>query len=620
MLRCSFQLALLACTACFAVSQHIPPVENSFDVVLREGGIIEMNTLEEMDQNFHSRAGLRSESTLSKLDLKAPGRAQHELEKGVILFSKKDFKNAVEHLAKAIEIYPQFVSAHNALGCAYFSLGQKDLALREFNTAIQLDDHVANSYMNLGRVELSLDRNGAAQAAFRKASAITPLDSKILLVLTYTEYLNHDYAGAIKTAEQAHSHGHSSIAVVHYFAAASWQAQHNLPKTAEELQAFLTEDPRSPFADQARLTIQQIQTAEAQPELASATAPTFLAESSVPSRLGEKTLQDLKERKEIAEAGSAEAGCPECGASTPTSPPSTEHASEPRPAALSATGTWSFRSSVDEVAMFFTVTDHGRSIANLDRSEVNVFDDKKPPQSVLSFRTERDLPLRLGLIIDTSQSITYRFQFEQAAAIDFLKAVLTGKGDMAFAAGFSNSVVLVNDFTSDLQQLSHGVNQLVPVGGTALWDAISFAADKMADHKESQPVARMIVVISDGDDNASTTTLKEAIECAERNEVSVYTVSTREVDPDKYSETTGNRAMKSVAELTGGAAFFPGSASHLKRSLSELQQVIRSRYLISYRPAQFHRDGRYRTVQITASRSGHNFKVNARRGYYSHPN
>ena len=133
-------------------------------------------------------------------------------------------------------------------------------------------------------------------------------------------------------------------------------------------------------------------------------------------------------------------------------------------------------------------------------------------------------------------------------------------------------------------------------------------------------MARIIVVISDGDDNSSSATLKQAIEKVQRNEVAVYTVSTRYDDPERSDESTGNHAMKTLAQTTGGVAFFPGSAGHLKRSLADLQQVIRSRYLISYRPALFRRDGHYRTLDIAAQRNGRKLKVNARKGYYAAAN
>lgn len=623
MVRLFVELALLGSLELSALAQggRMPGPENNFDAMMKGDGIMDLHTLEQVDRNLRNQAERRSEANLSKLDLKAPGRARREYSKGLAAFIKKDFKAASESLNTAVSIYPEFVSAHNALGCAYFILGQNQLALQEFHRAIQFDDHLSSSFMNLGRAELALGHNANAQAAFEKALSISPLIPNISLALAYTQYLNHDYTGAIKTAQRAHAHPHTGIAAVHYFAAASWQAQKRFSETRAELETFLGEDPGSPLADPARKTIAQIDRFATQPqEFAIVSgAPTFSAENAAPSLLGQKVLQDYKEKQQIAEAEMEDRGCSSCP--LPEQPtPSSASGEATRDVPPSVRQPFTFRSSVDEVAVFFTVTDHGRAVSDLKSTEMYILDDKRPPAAVVDFRTESHLPLRLALIIDTSQSITDRLSFEQAAGTDFLHEVLTGKDDLAFVAGFSNSVVLVHDFTDDVAQLSHGMNQLVSVGGTAIWDAVAFAAEKLVEKPEPQPVARMIVVISDGDDNASSATLKQAIEKAQRNGVAVYTVSTRDVDPERSAESTGNQAMKTLAQLTGGVAFFPGFASHLKRSLADLQQVIRSRYLISYRPALFQRDGHYRTLEITAQRDGHKLKVNARKGYYASEN
>jgi len=125
------------------------------------------------------------------------------------------------------------------------------------------------------------------------------------------------------------------------------------------------------------------------------------------------------------------------------------------------------------------------------------------------------------------------------------------------------------------------------------------------------------VVISDGEDNSSSATLKEAIESAERGEVTIYTVSTRELAGQDYGAELADRAMRAIAERTGGAAFFPGSLGNLDHRLADLQEVIRSRYLISYKPADFRPDGSYRSIALVAQKSGHKFRVYARRGYYA---
>lgn len=612
---CSIFFAVLCLTqVIFAQGVYIPPTENNFDVMLKAGGIVDLHTLEELNQNQRVQTESRSSATLSKLDLKASGRARTAYANGLRRFATKDYKNAAQNFEKAISLYPDFVSAHNALGCAYFSLGENDRALEHFNRAIALDDHLSASFMNRGRVELAMGRAVAAQASFEKASSIAPLDSNLLLALAYSQYLNRDYSGVERTTQQAHSHPHMGIATIHYFAAASWQAQNNLDNTRRELQTFLTEDPTSPFADTARHSIQQIDAAAAQPTLALAnSAPVFASDAATPSKFGEKALQDFRQKQQIAEAEAAEAPCLTCN--EVDSAPSYGINGTRSSTSVANGKAFTFRSSVDEVAVFFTVTDHGRSVTDLKQSEIVLSDNGKPPSAVVGFHTESDLPLRLGLVIDTSTSVTGRITFEQAAASDFLKQVLTNNDDLGFLVGFSDQIVLGKDFTHDVKELSRVVEQLVPVGGTAIWDAVSFAADKLATRQETQPVARVLVVISDGDDNSSRSTLKQAIERAQRDEVAVYTVSTRYVDPQNDLESPGNQAMKTLAQLTGGSAFFPGHAARLKGTLADLQQVIRSRYLISYRPAEFHPDGTYRTLEIVARRSGRKFKVNARRGY-----
>jgi VWFA-related protein len=228
-------------------------------------------------------------------------------------------------------------------------------------------------------------------------------------------------------------------------------------------------------------------------------------------------------------------------------------------------------------------------------------------------------------VIDTSDSVASRFKFEQEAAANFMQKGVTGPGDLAFVVGFSNSVLLVQDFTGDQKLISHAVGQLVPAGGTAFWDAVAFAADKLAVRQESQPVARILIVISDGEDNSSSATAKQTISRAQRGEVTIYTVNTLD-DVDSVADslagehtlnTVGAHALHTLADLTGGAAFTPGSIHRLKGSLASLQQVIRSRYLVSYKPALFKRDGQYRAIDIKAERDGHKLRVYARKGYFA---
>ena len=592
--------------------------------------------------NGQDRSPLESPNgSLSKLDLKAPGKARREYEKGYQLLMRKDHQGALEHLTTATSIYPSFVAAHNALGSAYLSLGQTEQARAQFAQAVSLDDHLPASYLNLGCAELALKHFSLAQEAIQKASTIAPLDLDLLTALAYGQIMNHDYAGVIATARQVHDRKHDGAAMVHFFAAAAWGAQDNIPQAQHELLTLLREDPKSPAALQAVQIMEDFKQDQKRPaasdagsdpglrvsfsEVPSEPAPTGPVQ--LPERV-RKLLQEAKENSQIAEA-EADSACPACATEESPTPATPGFAPDvaahpfprPKPAGAKYDGL-TLHSSADEVAVFFAATDHGKSVSNLTLKDLDIHDDHKLPTAVIALRNESQLPLRLGLVIDTSSSVEGRFKFEQESATNFLQKVVTGRDDLAFVIGFANSVLLVQDFTGDQKLMSRGLAQLVPSGGTALWDAVAFAAEKLASRQEASPVARVLVVISDGEDNSSSATLKQAITRAQRGEVAIYTVSTREVFGGPAFQNPGDtlvgeHALSTLADLTGGTAFRPGSVRNLNGSLSELQQVIRSRYLVSYKPALFKRDGQYRAIDITAGKDGRKLRVYARKGYFA---
>ncbi len=574
------------------------------------------------ERNLASLSG-----SVSKLDRKAPNAATREYEKGTRFLIQKNFSGAVASLTKAVTIYPNFVSAHNALGSAYLKLGQNEQAQSEFSRAVELDNHLPYCYLNLGWSQLALKNFASAQESIQRASALAPLDLHLLTALTYAQLLNHDYTGVIATAQQVHGRKHEDAAIVHYFAAAAWQGQGKLEETKDELKTFLDEAPNSPAAAAARQMIDQITDLQNHPpppssvEIAYSAAPLDPNTTSVgiPTS-AQRVMEQLNQQRQLAEVESICESCPEAnsvGLSVP--------GKQPRASLLGAghsylnVAPYVLRSNVNEVAVFFAATDHGKSVTDLTRQEVIIQDAGKPPAAMLGFRNESELPLRLGLVIDTSNSIIHQFAFEQQAAAAFLKRSLTGKRDQAFVVGFSNAVLLVQDLTGDSVKIAQGIDQLAPGGGTSLWDAVKFASDKLGSLAEEQPAAKMLVVISDGEDNSSSATLKEAIESAERNEVIVYTVSTREfAGGNNAGAGVADGAMRALAAHTGGAAFFPDSLGNLDHRLSDLQQVIRSRYLVSYKPAQFKADGSYRKIAVTAHKSGRKLRVYARHGYYAH--
>ena len=506
------------------------------------------------------------------------------------------------------------------LGTAYLNLNQNEQARDEFSQAVALDDHLPNTHLNLGFAYLALKENAKAEESFRKGSSIAPLDKQLQMALVYSELVNRDYDAVIDAANQLHQKKHKGTEIVHLFAAGALGAKNNLDDAQHEMEKLLEEDPESPSAElfrQIRDGIKTQRSLETEAELhPSELQKLSFRSGSGPSeeeasRLTQQTLQNLSEQRQIAEAEAAPE--PTCSESGTTVPNSNTVAKQPESKLAGPV----FRAQVDEVGVFFAATNHGKSVTDLTEADIALHDSGSAPETIRGFRNVAQLPLRLGLIIDTSESVTRRFSFEQKAATRFLQDVITDKNDQAFVIGVSNSVLLVQDYTADQTLTARAINRLAPGGGTALWDAVSFAADKLANLRETRPVARVLVVISDGKDNSSSAGLKGAIDSSLRGEVAVYTVSSHDLAEDSSTNKIGDGALKTLSELTGGAASVPGSLHRFAASLSDVQEMIRGRYLVSYKPANFDRDGRYRKVEIKAQKGRRQFKVYARKGYYA---
>jgi VWFA-related protein len=268
---------------------------------------------------------------------------------------------------------------------------------------------------------------------------------------------------------------------------------------------------------------------------------------------------------------------------------------------------------VDEVNVLFIATDkHGKFVRNLNQGDFTVLDDHKPPQSIVNFRRETDLPIELGLLIDTSGSVRSRFDFEQEAAVSFLQNTIRPKFDEAFVVGFNGHSQMTQDFTDNATLLAAGVHRLQDGGGTALYDAVYRACrNKLIKDQEDHPVRRAIVIVSDGEDNQSEVSEAQAIEMAQRAEVLVYAIST----DDSGLILRGDKVLEDLASATGGRAFFPYKMKDITHSFAAIEDELRSQYAVSYKPSDFDADGRYRSIQITALKK--DLQVRARRGYYA---
>jgi Ca-activated chloride channel family protein len=274
---------------------------------------------------------------------------------------------------------------------------------------------------------------------------------------------------------------------------------------------------------------------------------------------------------------------------------------------------FSIHKRVDEVNVLFIATDkHGKFVRDLGQNDFSILDDHKPPQSIINFRREVDLPLHMGLLVDVSGSVHSRFEFEQNAAISFLQHSVRAGFDKAFIVGFNNQSQMTQDFTDNVQLLSDGIHRLQDGGGTALYDAIYRACkDKFLKDRPDHPTRKAIVVVSDGEDNQSEYSRAQAIEMAQRAEVIIYAIST----DDSGLILRGDKVLEQLAEATGGRAFFPFKMKDITHSFAAIEDELRSQYVVSYKPADFDADGRFRSIEISALKK--DLQVRARKGYFA---
>ena len=201
---------------------------------------------------------------------------------------------------------------------------------------------------------------------------------------------------------------------------------------------------------------------------------------------------------------------------------------------------------------------------------------------------------------------------EQEAAVEFLSQIVRPKSDKAFVLGFDTTPEVTQDFTNSTENLSKGIRMIRPGGGTALFDALFYACrDKLMKEKETGPVRRAIILLSDGDDNQSRVTREEAIEMAQRAEVVVYSISTN-LAPNK---DRGDKVMERIAEATGGRSFFPFKIQDVSNAFTDIQDELRSQYALAYKPSDFVADGHYRSIDIIAQNK--KLRVRSRKGYFS---
>jgi VWFA-related protein len=293
-----------------------------------------------------------------------------------------------------------------------------------------------------------------------------------------------------------------------------------------------------------------------------------------------------------------------------------------------------FVREVNLVDVLATVLDRrNKLVPDLEKGDFKIVDDNAQ-QEVRFFSKQSDLPLRIGMLLDTSNSIRDRIKFEQEAAVDFLYSVLRRGKDQAFAMTFDDEPQVIQAFTGDGGMLRDEINKTRAGGGTAVYDAVYEACAKQLSNPPRPPgdqpdiVRRVMVLISDGEDNLSNHTRAEAIEMAQRTNVVIYTISTStqwiqlsQTDPSKAANrkmhlTEGDEILKNLAEETGGRAFFPYHVDDLNQSFQDIGDELRNQYTITYSPSNFIANGKYHRIKIDIP--NHNgYQVRARRGYFA---
>jgi len=278
------------------------------------------------------------------------------------------------------------------------------------------------------------------------------------------------------------------------------------------------------------------------------------------------------------------------------------------------------------VHLVATVTDRRHNfVTDLEQSDFKILEDSTA-QDIRFFGRETDLPLRIAVLLDTSNSIRPRLPFEQDAAIDFLNGVIRRNKDMAFLMTFDNEPEVIQDYTGDLALLTAAIRKQRAGGGTALNDAIYRASEKLMSPplpKGPNPeIRRVLVVISDGEDTLSDHALSDAVESAIRAEAVIYAISTNTDwlsisgdKPHKMHVEGGDKVLQEFADQSGGRVFFPYKVEDLAQSFVDIGAELRSQYFIAYSPKNPMADGKYRKIEVQTDRKG--LAVRTRKGYYS---
>jgi Ca-activated chloride channel family protein len=277
-------------------------------------------------------------------------------------------------------------------------------------------------------------------------------------------------------------------------------------------------------------------------------------------------------------------------------------------------GSYTLRAETSEVRLNATVIDgSGKTVDTLGAEAFSVYEDGVH-QTITGFRHE-DLPVSLGIVIDSSGSMYDKRPAVDAASLDLVK--LSNSQDEAFLVDFNNEAYIDQDFTNSISKLQRGLGGFDSHGGTALYDAVVASADYL--FKNAKRPKQVLLIVTDGDDNASSATLEQAIRrVQDLDGPSIYCIGLLFGDDVTRSEAKHSReVLTELAAQTGGVAYFPKSLKEVDGIAREVAQDIRTQYTISYRSTKPASQGGYRQIHVDAKEKGfRNLQVRTRTGYF----
>ncbi len=265
---------------------------------------------------------------------------------------------------------------------------------------------------------------------------------------------------------------------------------------------------------------------------------------------------------------------------------------------------------VDEVLLHATVVDDKqRMVTNLDKGAFTVLEDGKP-QNIVSFRHE-DIPVAMGIVIDNSGSMREKRDRVNKAAINLVKA--SNPQDEIFIVNFNDEYYLDQDFTADLNKMREALEKVDTRGGTALYDAVVASADHLK--KNGKLDKKVLLVVTDGEDNESQESLEQAIRrLQEENGPTVYAIGLL----GEEKQRRARKALQFIAEKTGGIAFFPRTLDQVDEISRQVAHDIRNQYTIGYKPTHPKSSGGYRAIKVDAKAKGYGkLTVRTKSGYYA---